>query len=158
MGQLQRLGVFLQKRLPASLTDSLVVEALYERIPALVDELRAEADALMTGVGDALQSFYVGEVRDRLSRLEPDWGYLLDPRSGRERALEPFRKRRPFFEEAEHPLVDDLMSILTEKLELDAQYRVQTVLRRWHAWTLHVPAAGILMGLALIHILSWVVY
>jgi hypothetical protein len=35
---------------------------------------------------------------------------------------------------------------------------VQTVLRRWPAWTLHVPAAGILMALILIHILSWVVY
>ena len=52
--------------------------------------------------------------------------------------------------------VEDLMSIYTEKLELDAQYSLQGILRKW-LW-LHVPAAGLLMGLLVIHVLTWVWY
>jgi hypothetical protein len=50
------------------------------------------------------------------------------------------------------------MEIYIEKLELDAQHRMQRVLRHWLLWTAHVPAAGLLMGLLLVHIVTWVIY
>ena len=150
------LGVWLQKWIPTALSEGLRVEALYERIPALVEGLCAEADALIGDTAsDALDRFYRSEVRPQLL-LSPSWGYLFDVRSGRERALEPFRRMAQFVDAEEKETIEDLMQIYTEKLELDAQFSLQRALRRW--LVVHVPAAGLLMGLLAIHVLSWVLY
>jgi hypothetical protein len=150
------LGVWLQKWIPASLAEGLQIEALYERIPALIEQLVKEADGLVADASDVLDRFYRQEVRDQLARLAPSWGFLLDLRGGRERALEPFRLMAGFVDAQDKGKVEDLMSIYTEKLELDAQYSLQGILRKW-LW-LHVPAAGLLMGLLVIHVLTWVWY
>lgn len=152
------VGVFLQKWIPSTLADNLSVEALFERIPELVAKLREEADHLMDGASDQLDHFYRSKIREPLSRLDPSWNYLLDVRGGRERALEPFRQIAPFVEASEKDKVQDLMSLYTEKLELDAQYRMQWLLRRWLALTGHVLAAGLLVGLLVVHVLTWVLY
>jgi hypothetical protein len=150
------IGVVLQKWIPAALADGLRIEALYERIPALVQQLLAEADTLMADASDVLERFYRTEVRDRLSRVTPSWSFLLDVRGGRERALEPFRRMARFVDPAEQARVEDLMHIYTEKIELDAQYSLQGILRRWPV--LHVPPAGLLMGLLVIHVFTWIWY
>jgi hypothetical protein len=150
-------GVCLQKWVPAALSDGLRVEALYERIPNLVQKLTDEADRLVSESGsDVVSRFYRGEVRPGLSVLAPTWSYLLDVRRGRERALEPFRRVAQFVAAGEREIVDDLEQIFVEKLELDAQYSLQGVLRRW--LVLHAPPAGLLMGLLAIHIMTWALY
>jgi len=151
-------GVFLQKWIPAALSEGLRIEALFERIPSLVEGLLNEADALMEGTSESLEAFYRREVRAPLSRLNPSWAYVLDVRAGRDRALEPFRRMSQFVSAEEKGKVSDLMEIYIEKLELDAQHRMQQVLRHWLLWTAHVPAAGLLMGLLFIHVLTWVLY
>jgi hypothetical protein len=110
----------------------------------------------MDGVGEALEGFYDREVRPSLGRLEPSWAFVLDVRAGQERALEPFRRISPFVEPDEKPKVDDLMTIVTEKRELDAQYSLQRLLRGW--LVLHVPTAGLLMGLLIVHVATWLWY
>jgi hypothetical protein len=150
------LGVWLQKWIPPTLSAGLRVEALFERIPELVAQLTAEADALMLGAGDVLERFYATEVRPRISRVRPSWSFLFDVRGGRDRALEPFRRISQFVDAAEKDKVEDLIGIYTEKMELDAHYSLQGILRRW--LVLHVPAAGLLMGLLAIHIFTWAWY
>lgn len=149
-------GVWLQKWIPAALSDGLRVEALFERIPALIEGLLAEADALMHDTSDTLEGFYRRDVRPALATVRPSWAFLLDVRAGRERALDPFRRIGPFVDPEEKPKVDDLMSILSDKMELDAHYSLQLVLRRW--LVLHVPPAGLLMGLLLVHVGTWLWY
>lgn len=150
------LGVGLQKWIPASLAEGLRVEAVYERIPALVQELRDQADKLVEGSSDVLDRFYKSEVRTPLGVLQPSWAFLMDVRGGRDRALEPFRRVAQFVEEHEKEKVDDLISLYTEKMELDAHYSLQGLLRRW--LVLHVPAAGALIGLLAVHVFGWVFY
>jgi hypothetical protein len=150
------LGVWAQKTLPLALAEGLRVEALYERIPALVEQLVAEADALVADASDVLDRFYQQEMRPNLSTLKPSWSYVFDVRSGRERALEPFRQIGGYVGEEEKAKVDDLMSLYTEKIELDAQWSVQRVLRLW-LW-IHVPPAALLMGLLVIHVFTWLWY
>lgn len=150
------LGVWLQKWIPAALSEGLRVEALYERIPELVEGLVKEADALVEDASDVLERFYRTEVRRSLGKLAPSWGFLLDVRAGRERAIEPFRRMQQFVDASEKEKVDDLMTLYTEKMELDAQYSVQAILRRW--LVLHVPTAGLLMGLMVIHVFTWLWY
>jgi len=150
------LGVWLQKAVPATLAQGLRVEALYERIPELVNALVVEADTLVAERGEALEGFYRREVRPELARLKPSWSYLSDVRAGRERALEPFRRMRGFVSEEEQAAVADLEAIYTDKLELDAQYSLQGLLRGWLA--LHAPPAGLLMGLVVVHVFTWLWY
>ena len=149
-------GVFLQKWIPSTLTENLRVEALYERIPSLVETLVKEADALMVGTSDVLSRFYRAEARPLLEKLRPSWSYLLDVRGGRDRALEPFRRISQFIDASEKPKVDDLITIFIEKSELDAHYSLQGILRRWLVW--HVPPAAVLMVLVVVHIGGWILY
>lgn len=150
------LGVMLQKWIPAALASGLTVEALYERIPALAEGLCGEADALMEGASDTLDSFYRRELRPALGRLSPSWSFLADVRAGRERALAPIRRMEPYLAGEEKQKLGDLSGILLEKMELDAQYTLQGILRRW--LVLHVPPAGLLMGLLVVHVLAWAWY
>jgi len=150
------VGVWLQKWLPIVMAEGLRVEALYERIPALVEHLLKEADALMANASEVLDRFYVTEVRARLATIEPSWAYLLDVRAGRERALEPFRRMSNFVDPAEKDIVNDLSMIRMEKMDLDVHYSLQGVLRRW--LVLHVPPAALLMALLAVHVLAWALY
>jgi hypothetical protein len=150
------LGVWLQKWIPVSLSDGLRIEALYERIPELLEQLCAEADELMEGASETLGGFYRRDVRPALERLRPSWSFLIDVRSGRERALDPFRRISPFVDPEERGRVDDLMGLLSDKMELDAQYSLQRLLRHW--LLLHVPPAGVLMALLAVHVFAWLWY
>jgi len=150
------LGVFLQKWIPAALCEGLRVEALFERIPALVEGLRDEADKLLEDSGEALLGFYQRDVRPALEGVQPSWGFIFDLRAGQERALDPFRRMGPFVDPDDKPRLDDLMVIVGEKRELDAHYSLQRLLRGW-LW-LHAPMAGLLMGLLLVHVFSWLWY
>ncbi len=150
------LGVALQKWVPAALAEGLRVEALYERMPGIVAELREQADALAAGAGETLEAFYRRELRPALLGLRPSLGYLMNVRAGEERALEPFRRMGPFVQGEERQLLEDLTAIMTEKRELDAQYTLQGLLRAW--LVLHVPPAGLMMGLLLVHVVTWVWY
>jgi hypothetical protein len=150
------LGVWIQKTLPVALSEGLRVEALFERIPDLVDQLVAEADALVTEASDVLERFYQQDLRPSLATLRPSWSYVFDVRADRERALAPFRQVSAYVTAEEKGKVDDLMSLYTDKIELDAQWSVQRVLRLW-LW-LHVPPAALLMGLLVIHVFTWLWY
>jgi hypothetical protein len=150
------VGVWLQKWLPVVMAESLRVEALYERIPSLVQHLLKEADDLVANSSDVLERFYQTEMRLRMATVEPSWSFLLDVRSGRERALEPFRRVSAFVEPAEKEIVNDLMTIRMEKMDLDVHYSLQGILRRW--LILHVPPAAVLMALLVVHVLAWIIY
>jgi hypothetical protein len=149
-------GVLLQKWVPAVLAEGLGVEPLYERIPARLGELVAAGDALASRSSDVLASFYERDVRPRLGALAPSWAFVLNVRGGRERALEPFARIAAFVEASEKSRVEELREIFTEKLELDAQYSLQRILRYWLA--LHAPAGGVLAGLVAVHVFAWVWY
>jgi hypothetical protein len=150
------LGVFLQKTLPVALAEGLRVEALYERIPDLLDQLVVEADTLLAEASEVLERFYQQDLRPSFSTLQPSWSYVFDVRAGRERSLEPLRQISAYVGAEEKTKVEDLTSLYTEKIELDAQWSVQRVLRLW-LW-LHVPPAALLMALLVIHVFTWLWY
>lgn len=152
------VGVLLQKWIPTALAEGLSVTALYERIPELTEGLVREADSLMEGTSDRLENFYQTQLRERLLRPEGSLTYLLNVRAGREEALQPLRRMAEVVEPDEREKMADLITIFVEKLELDAQYSLQRLMRSWLELTLHVPAAGLLIGLLAVHVLTWVLY
>lgn len=149
-------GVWLQKWVPAVLASGLQVEALLERVPEHLANLRKESEALAAGSSEVLERFYGENVRPALAGIDPSFGYLLDVRSGRDRRLDSFARLAPFLAVEERPRLEDLKAIVTEKLELDAQYSLQRILRLW-TW-LHVPPSALLFGLMLFHIVTSLAY
>jgi hypothetical protein len=149
-------GVWLQKWAPAAMAVNLQVEALFERIPDLVSKLQEEADKALDGSSEILERFYRTEIRPAFSGVTSSWSYLVDIRGDRERRLAPFERMSRFLAEEERPKLNDLKAIYTEKMELDAQYSVQRVLRQW-VW-IHVPPSIVLFGLMLFHIWVNLVY
>ena len=134
----------------------LQVEALLERVPEHLAILQKDSEALVAGSSEVLERFYGENVRPALAGVDPSWGYLLDVRSGRDRRLGPFARLAPFLGADERPRLEDLKAILTEKLELDAQYSLQRILRLW-TW-IHVPPSALLFGLMVFHIVTSLYY
>ncbi len=149
-------GVWLQKWAPALMSGGLQIESLLERIPEHLESLRKESEKLVAGSSEVLERFYGENVRPAMAGIAPSLGYLLDVRSARDRRLDPFTRLAPFLAADERPRLDDLKAILTEKLELDAQYSLQRTLRLW-TW-IHVPPSALLFGLMLFHIFAGLYY
>jgi hypothetical protein len=149
------IGVWLQKWIPTA-SAGLEVEALFERIPELVEQLRVEAARLMDGSSEMLERFYRDDVSPALAGVQTSWDYLLDVRSGRERRLARFERMTSFLAESERPRLEDLKSLFTEKLELDAQFSLQRALRTWALF--HVPPSALLLALMLFHVGSNLLY
>ena len=146
------IGVGLQKWVPALLAAQLTVEVIYDRIPDMVEQLRAESAKTMNGASDVLQRFYDAQVQPALAGLAPSWAYLLDARSGRAERLAPFEHIQSFVGEGDKERLADLKTIVSEKLEIEAHYSLQRILRLWPLT--HVPPAMLLLALVVAHIVA----
>ncbi|MGQ0735147.1 MAG: hypothetical protein ACT4QD_16030 [Acidobacteriota bacterium] len=149
------VGVLLQKALPIAMARHLRVEAIYERIPDLIQRLLAEADKLVTGAGETLSSLHAERVRPMLAAPAPRWSYVLDSRAARARQLEPLSRMEAFVDEGDRDRLRDLTAVVNDKLDLDVHSSLQRALR-WWLYT-HVPAAIVLLGLLVVHVFA-VVY
>jgi hypothetical protein len=144
------LGVILQKTVPLTLTSSIGVEAIYERIPEMVADLRAQAAETVTGASDMLQRFYGSHVQPALVGPTVSFSYLMDVHSGRERVVTDFQGIQSFLAGEDKSRADHLQQLVTRKMDLEAHYTWQNVLRRW--LLLHVPLAMLLMAAIVAHI------
>jgi hypothetical protein len=145
------IGVLLQKTLPSLLSRRLQVEAIYERIPGMVEELRARARQLATGASDIVRRFHETEVDPLLASLSPSWAVVLGADIDPVTRSAAFAQVESFVTDAsERARIAELKQIVSTKIELDAHYSVQRLLRRWPI--LHVPAALALLATVIGHI------
>jgi hypothetical protein len=149
------VGVVLQKWIPIAISRNLRVEAIYERIPELVERLRAEATTTMRGANEPLARTYEADIQPVMAGPAPHWSYLFDIRGARARMLEPLTRIESFVSPEDQERLRDLTTVVTEKLDLDVHASLQRALRVW-LYT-HVPAAMALLALVTVHILA-VVY
>lgn len=145
-------GVWIQRTIPRLLVSRVAVEAIYERIPQLVRGLVAEADLLMEGAADALAKVYASEIRPSLSSPRGSVEWLTGSTKARAQAAAPLERLRAFLGVADQSRVDDLMTIIHDKTDLDAHLSLQRVLRGW--LVLHVPPAIALLGVIATHVLA----
>lgn len=149
------LGVALQKWLPTVITGNFSVEAIYERIPEMTQRLLGEADELLKDCSEGLEQVYVADIRPLLVTPAPSWSYVFNVRLRRTRRLGPLRDVAPFIGAGERERLDDLTTLVNEKLELDAHYSLQRALKAWVL--LHLPPAFLLLGLLVAHIYAvWI--
>ncbi|MDA1095076.1 MAG: hypothetical protein O3A25_17675 [Acidobacteria bacterium] len=146
------VGVGLQKWIPTVLASQLGIEALYDRIPDMVNRLQSEADSVVLGASDVLERFYTREIRPSLAGTVASWSFLVDLGGARERRLARCRHVAPFVSVDDHDRLRDLEAIVTEKFELEAHYSLQRALRLW--LPLHLFPAAALLGLLTLHIFA----
>ncbi|MBI3448577.1 MAG: hypothetical protein HY049_06655 [Acidobacteria bacterium] len=149
-------GTWLQKWIPHALARGLQVEAIYERIPELVDRLRAEAEEIVKGGSQTLVDFHRSELAPSLARPQPGFGFLFDATGGRIGQMIVFTHVAARLPAPEKEKLTDLRQILLEKNNLDAQLSLQRILRIW--LYLHVPASALLLALVLAHVGAWIYY
>jgi hypothetical protein len=89
-------------------------------------------------------------VQPAIAGLTPSWSYLLDVHSGRDRRLATFDHIQSFITAEDKDRLADLKSLVTEKIELDAHYSLQRLLRLWPV--VHVPPAILLLAAVVAHI------
>ena len=155
------LGVILQQILPRVMTSRVTMETIYEEISHVMEQLLAEADAIVVpavgplveavvsgptpaeGAGP-LREFYLKQIRPFLAGAAP-----AGPLSSAARASVAFTSVRPLVPPNLHDSLRDLEIVCEERRQLISQKK----LHRWlHAWLLvHVPLSYAILVLGAAH-------
>jgi len=156
------VGAAIQHFVPRLMTTGVPMETIYEEIPHVRAQLRAEADQLAATVSGAasevstlvdieqedrerFHQVYLDKVRPFLENPDAGLTELSDAR----RTAEVFESLRRLLASPVHPVLDDLQNICEEEHQLSRQVRIY----RWlHAWLLvHVPLSIALLVLGGVH-------
>lgn len=149
-------GVFLQRWIPKILSSGLSVEAVYERIPELVSQIRERAEKIVGECTQTVQDFYKTNIAAVLVAPQAKPVYYLDVTGGIQAQLRQFEYVRKVLTSEEKEKLDVLEAMYRAKLELDAHFTLQRPLR-WWLYT-HVPLSLVLVVLVVLHIYAVVIY
>lgn len=146
------LGVLVQKIIPKMIASGLTLEVIYERIPDLVTQIRERAEKIIPDCSDPIKDLYQRNLSAVL--LSPKFRsiYFLDITGGIQRRMRPFDYLRRVLPFAEQEKLDQLRALYKAKLEIDAHYTLQSLLRVW-LYT-HLPASLLLLMLIVLHLYS----
>lgn len=154
------LGYFLEWLLPRRLTD-LGGEVVFERIPAEIAGLRERTEALIVEAMQEAGSSTLG----RYYSESLDWffwrpRFLVSHLVGANRSTRWIRGHigalRRYLNERECQALDRVEALALRKSQLDAHYALQGALKLW--LFVHVPAAVLLVALALWHLMVVNIY
>jgi len=150
------LGLSLQSWIPRVLSSGLSLEVNYERIPALVDEVRSKAEALVSGADSAISELYRKSLAPELAAPRRRFAYFSDITGGIRSRLTEVDYLRRFLPADEKRKLTELEKLFRAKLEMDAHYTLQRALRWW--LYLHVPTSLVLLGLVVLHVWTVLYY
>ena len=150
------LGIVLQKWIPTILNSGLSIEVHYDRIPALVAEINARAEALVETSDYAIRALYRKHLAPTMAAPHARLIYFFDITGGVQARTEQFRYLRDLLPPEEREKLDALQAMYRTKLEVDAHYTLQQALRGW--LYLHVPAAVVVVVLLGLHLYAVLFY
>lgn len=150
------IGVLLQKWIPKILTSGLAIEVVYERIPELIREISDKANALAQTCTEPIKDFYKNNVALALAAPQPRLIYCLDITGGIQSRLRRFEYVRRLLASDEKEKLNKLEAFYKTKLEIDAHYTLQRILR-WWLFT-HVPVSLVLLILLALHLFAVLYY
>ena len=150
------LGVFLQKWIPPALTSALATEVHYDRIPELVAAVRERVELLVAASGESVRQFHETNLEAALAGPRTSFVYFFDITGGIQSRMRRFDYLKRLLDENDAQRLEELRALMRTKLEMDAHYTLQKVLRWW--LYLHVPAAFLLTVLVAIHVFAVLYY
>jgi hypothetical protein len=148
------LGVLLQRWIPRILSSGLSTEAVYERIPELVAQIRERAETLVASCSEPVRNLYRTSVAATLAMPQPRLIYYFDVTGGIQGRVKQFEFLRRVLSAEEKEKLDGLQDLYRTKLELDAHYSLQAALRWW--LFSHVPLSLVLLLMIALHV--WAVW
>lgn len=143
-------GVVIQRVVPRMLASGLTTEVVYERIPELVAQIREGAEKLVETCTDPVRDFYRKNLAPALAIPQPRAIYYVDITGGIQSRTRQFDYLRQVLSAEEREKLDRLETMYRTKLEMDAHFTLQRVLRVW-LYT-HVPLSLVLLVLIAIHL------
>jgi len=150
------LGVILQKWIPRLLTSGLAIEVVYERIPELINEISEKVNALIETCAEPVRDFHQKNLALALMTPRPRLIYCIDITGGIQARLKQFEYLRGFLPSEEKEKLNKLEAFYKTKLEIDAHYTLQRIMRLW-LYT-HVPASLVLLILLGLHLFAVLYY
>ncbi len=145
-------GRALQLWIPRVLASGLSVEANYDRIPELVAELRQRAERLVADCDPSVQSLYARKIAPALAAPEQSATFFFDVTGGARARLKDLDYLAGLLSSAEKEKLREIERLYRAKLEIDAHYTLQRLLRVW-LW-FHVPPSLVLLALVVVHIFT----
>lgn len=149
-------GRLLQQWIPRVLSSGLELEANYDRIPQLVEEISVQARKVAAASPPSLQALYERTVEPAVRAPQRRFKYFIDITGGVGVQRREFDYLRGFLAGEEERQLDRLEQLFCSKLELDAHYTLQQPLRWW--LYLHVPPSILLLLLVLVHVATVLYY
>jgi len=154
-------GWLMQRAYPHALNDS-GVEVIYEKIPAVLSQLRGQAETTVlecsqqTG-SEILGRYYVESLHWFFQRPRFFWSNaLFGGKQARAWVREQCAPVRSYLNDAEQKFLDRLTAVAERKAEIDFHYAAQSLMKRW--LLLHLPLAAAVVLLTLWHILLVHIY
>lgn len=149
-------GLALQKWIPKVLASGLSTEAIYERIPVLIAELKEKAEQLVAGAGEPVQTFFARNLQVSFEKPRRRFIFFWDITGGIKSRMRRFEYLRNFLSNDDTKTLNQLEKLYRTKLEMDAHYTLQQPLRWW--LFAHVPTSWVLFSLVIIHIFTVLYY
>ena len=149
-------GVFIQKWIPPALTSALATEVHYDRIPELVTAVRSEVEALVAASGESLRGFHETTLAPLLAGPRTSVIYFFDVTGGIQSHMRRFDYQKRLLDVEDGRRLEALRTLMRTKLEMDAHYTLQRVLRWWIY--LHVPVVFVLTAFVAIHVYAVLYY
>lgn len=150
------LGSALQKWIPTVLHSSLDTEVNYNRIPELVTVLQKRLEAIVEKSGEQVTLQYEGHLREVFTKPTFRWQYLFDAAGSINRKQRSLNYLKRALEGDDLQNWQEIQDLHQAKLEIDAHYTLQSLLRSW--LVVHIPFAVITLLLLFIHVFVVVYY
>lgn len=149
-------GVFIQKWIPPALTSALSTEVHYDRIPELVEAVRAKVEELAAAAGESLGKFHDASLAPVLAGPRVSFVYFFDVTGGVQSRMRRFDHLKRLLDEDDARRLEEIRTLVRAKFEMDAHYTLQKVLRGW--LYLHVPPVVLLAALVAFHVFAVLYY
>ncbi len=149
------IGLGLQKWLPRALA-SLTTEINYDRIPALVEEVRKRAEDLAQESSEPVRALFARQLAAQLAEPRRRLSAFVDAPGRDATTARAFEYLRGLVADDERERLNELEELVRTKCEIDTHYTLQHALRIWLYF--HVPPSLALLGAVLIHIATILYY
>ncbi|MCH7789493.1 MAG: hypothetical protein IH940_08620 [Acidobacteria bacterium] len=111
---------------------------------------------LVRGSDEPIRDFYDHSLAEAMLAPQPRFIYCIDVSGGIQARTRQFNHVRNLLPPEEAEKLRELETLYKTKLEIDAHYTLQRLLRWWLYG--HVPVALMLIALVMIHVLSILYY
>ena len=148
------LGIFVARGLPPRLSRR-GEEVLFERIPLFRRQLMEATEALVQrsveeSGSTTIADYYSDRLRSFFDGPRNFWHHLAESNRGRHRLLTEMRALERYLNESERVTLGEIAEVTCVKDDLDYQYALQAMLRRWQF--VHVPLTYGLLIVVAVHI------